>query len=107
MAANANGGEAAPIGEGAERALVWFRRDLRAEDNAALSHALRAARRVWCAFVLDRNILDPLPRADRRVELIRASLVALDESLASQGAGLSSSTATPSSRYRGSRASSA
>jgi deoxyribodipyrimidine photo-lyase len=29
---------------------------------------------VWCAFVFDRDILDPLPRADRRVEFIRDSL---------------------------------
>jgi len=27
-------------------ALVWFRRDLRTDDHAALSHALRAARAV-------------------------------------------------------------
>ena len=30
-----------------DTALVWLRRDLRADDNAALYHALRAARRVW------------------------------------------------------------
>ena len=60
-----------------DRALVWLRRDLRADDHAALYHALRAARQVWCAFVFDRAILDPrLPRrADRRVEFIRDSLV--------------------------------
>jgi deoxyribodipyrimidine photo-lyase len=62
-------------------ALVWFRRDLRADDHAALYHALRAARQVWCTFVFDRNILDPLPRADRRVEFIRACLVELDTTL--------------------------
>jgi deoxyribodipyrimidine photo-lyase len=71
-----------------ERALFWFRRDLRAEDNAGLSHALRAAQSVWCAFVFDRNILDPLPRADRRVEFIRDSLVVLDRELARLGGGL-------------------
>ncbi|MBA3591785.1 deoxyribodipyrimidine photo-lyase, partial [Methylibium sp.] len=59
-------------------ALVWLRRDLRAHDHAALNHALRAARQVWCAFVFDREILDPLPRSDRRVEFIRESLVDLD-----------------------------
>ena len=58
-----------------DRALVWLRRDLRADDHAALHHALRAARQVWCVFVFDRDILDPLPRADRRVEFIRDSLV--------------------------------
>src|SRR5512134_2722395 len=70
------------------RALVWFRRDLRADDHAALSYALRVARDVWCVFVFDRTILDPLPSADRRVEFIRASLEALDAALAQRGGGL-------------------
>jgi len=64
-----------------DRALVWLRRDLRADDHAALYHALRAARQVWCAFVFDREILDPLPRQDRRVEFIRDSLVGVDAEL--------------------------
>jgi deoxyribodipyrimidine photo-lyase len=70
-----------------DRALVWFRRDLRAEDHAALYHALKASRQVWCAFVFDRAILDTLPRADRRVEFIRDSLVDLHQQL--RGLGLS------------------
>ncbi|MGA0569942.1 cryptochrome/photolyase family protein [Variovorax sp. VNK109] len=63
------------------RGLMWFRRDLRADDNAALYHALRNCREVLCVFVLDKDILDPLPREDRRVEFIRESLVALDADL--------------------------
>ena len=77
------------------RALVWLRRDLRTEDHAALHHALRAARQVWCVFVFDRAILDLLPRADRRVEFIRDSLVGVDAELRAlaashgvEGAGL-------------------
>ncbi|MCA0240315.1 MAG: DNA photolyase family protein [Proteobacteria bacterium] len=69
-----------------DRALVWLRRDLRVDDHAALYHALRAARQVWCAFVFDRRILDPLPRADRRVEFIRDSLVGVDAELRAAGA---------------------
>lgn len=64
-----------------ERALVWLRRDLRVHDHAALAHALRSARQVWCAFVFDRAILDTLPRADRRVEFIRDALVGVDAEL--------------------------
>jgi deoxyribodipyrimidine photo-lyase len=68
-----------------DSALVWFRRDLRADDHAALYHALKGARRVFCAFVFDRDILDPLLarglHADRRVEFIHESVVALDEAL--------------------------
>ena len=48
-----------------ERALVWFRRDLRNFDHAALYHARSCARAVYTAFVFDREILHPLPRADR------------------------------------------
>jgi deoxyribodipyrimidine photo-lyase len=70
-----------PMDKALDSALVWFRRDLRSEDHAALFHALKAARQVWCAFVFDTAILDPLPRADRRVEFIRDSVQVLDEAL--------------------------
>jgi len=72
-----------------------MRRDLRVDDHAALYHALRAARQVWCVFVFDTGILDALPRADRRVEFIRDTLVGVDAELAAlaashgvEGAGL-------------------
>jgi deoxyribodipyrimidine photo-lyase len=72
--------------------LMWFRRDLRAFDNAALYHALKSCQHVHCLFVFDSAILDPLPRQDRRVEFIRESLVALDAELhavaGQAGAGL-------------------
>jgi len=71
-----------------KKALVWFRRDLRAHDHAALYHALRAAEQVWCVFVFDTDILDPLPRADRRVEFIHDSVVELDQSLQTLGGRL-------------------
>ncbi len=61
--------------------LMWFRRDLRAQDNAALYHALKNCAAVHCVFVFDKEILDSLPRADRRVEFIRESLVDLDAQL--------------------------
>jgi len=69
--------------------LVWFRRDLRIRDHAALHRALADCRRVYCAFIFDRDILDALPeRADRRVEFIRESLVSVHEWLRGQGSGL-------------------
>ena len=82
-----------------DKALVWLRRDLRVDDHAALYHALRAARQVWCAFVFDRDILEALlaqgRQQDRRVEFIRDSLVGVDAELRAlaashgiEGAGL-------------------
>jgi deoxyribodipyrimidine photo-lyase len=64
---------------------MWFRRDLRADDNAALFQALRACGGVHAAFVFDTAILDGLPRADRRVEFIRESAAALDADLRALG----------------------
>lgn len=70
-------------------ALIWFRRDLRLQDNAALSAALQAADRVHCAFVFDTDILDGLPdRADRRVAFIHGSVAALKSALEAKGGGL-------------------
>ena len=72
-----------------EKALVWFRRDLRDHDHAALSAALAEARQVYCAFVFDRDILEALPaKRDRRVHFIHESLVELDAALRAKGGGL-------------------
>lgn len=70
------------------KSLVWFRRDLRAFDHAALHHALRASGAVYCVFVFDTDILAGLPRDDRRVRFIHASLVELDAELRRLGGGL-------------------
>jgi deoxyribodipyrimidine photo-lyase len=70
-------------------ALLWFRRDLRARDHAALHAALAAHRSVHCAFVFDTEILDALPtRADRRVDFIWQSVRELQQTLAALGGGL-------------------
>jgi deoxyribodipyrimidine photo-lyase len=79
--------------------LVWFRRDLRHTDNAALYCALKHCERVWCVFVFDTTILQPLLDTwqtrhpdqqvqDRRIELILAALNELDEALRANGGGL-------------------
>ncbi|MDO8774355.1 MAG: deoxyribodipyrimidine photo-lyase [Burkholderiaceae bacterium] len=69
------------MGKQFDTGLMWFRRDLRVDDNAALYHALKSCKAVHCTFIFDREILDDLPRSDRRVEFIRESLVELDASL--------------------------
>ena len=72
-----------------ETALFWFRRDLRATDNAGLFHALKSARQVHCVFVFDREILDALTdKKDRRVEFIWESVRELETSLKKLGGGL-------------------
>ena len=71
------------------RALVWFRRDLRDFDHAALYHALRSARQVVCVFVFDREILETLADpADRRVAFIHAAVAELQQVLQARGGGL-------------------
>jgi deoxyribodipyrimidine photo-lyase len=82
-----------------DHGLVWFRRDLRTGDNAALYYALKHCRQVWCVFVFDTTILQPLidrareqdpkrmPR-DRRIDFIVASVAELDRSLRDGHGGL-------------------
>ena len=72
-----------------DKALVWFRRDLRDYDHAALYHALSAARQVYCVFVFDSEILDRLKnKADRRVEFIWLAVSELKTALQKQGGDL-------------------
>jgi deoxyribodipyrimidine photo-lyase len=72
-----------------EKALVWFRRDLRDHDHAALCAALGQARAVYCAFVFDSEILAALPSThDRRLQFIHDSLAELDAALRARGGGL-------------------
>jgi deoxyribodipyrimidine photo-lyase len=71
------------------KSLVWFRRDLRDNDNAALYHALKASSQVYCVFVFDTEILDRLSdKADRRVDFIWRSVQELRTALEAKGGGL-------------------
>lgn len=104
----ANGMDLTPA---APVAVMWFRRDLRLEDNAALHHALQWAQarggRCLALFCFDTTILDALPgqnpsheavshdavsgaalRVDSRVSFIWESVRALDEALRALGSGL-------------------
>ncbi len=71
------------------KSLVWFRRDLRDYDHAALYHALKSSRQLYCVFVFDTAILDKLTdRQDRRVEFIWESVKELKSALQSKGGDL-------------------
>ncbi|CAB3757276.1 cryptochrome/photolyase family protein [Paraburkholderia solisilvae] len=91
--------EARQLDTSYDHGLMWFRRDLRSGDNAALYYALKHCRRVWCVFIFDTTILQPLidrareqqPKAmpqDRRIDFILVSLSELDRSLRDGGGGL-------------------
>lgn len=68
--------------------LVWLRRDLRLQDHAALAAALATGRQVALVFVFDRDILDPLPARDRRVEFIHQAVTDIDTRLRAMGGAL-------------------
>jgi len=69
--------------------LVWFRRDLRNFDHAALAAAFEARRRIHCVFVFDTEILGALgTRDDRRVTFIWDSVRELQAALEAEGGGL-------------------
>ncbi|NEX64464.1 cryptochrome/photolyase family protein [Noviherbaspirillum galbum] len=71
-----------------KRSLVWFRRDLRHVDHAALHEALTSSRQVYCAFIFDKDILERLPAEDRRVEFIHGCVTELDAALRAAGGAL-------------------
>jgi len=68
--------------------VFWFRRDLRLDDNTALSEALSAGLPVLPVFVLDQNITGELPRDDSRVTFIYKTLSEIDLSLKSYGSSI-------------------
>lgn len=69
--------------------LIWFRRDLRLSDNAALFYALQSADPVIPIFIFDTDILNQLEdKTDQRVVFIHAALSELQEQLISLGASL-------------------
>jgi deoxyribodipyrimidine photo-lyase len=69
--------------------VMWFRRDLRLKDNAALYHALKQGKPVVPIFIFDTDILDQLEdKADRRVQFIHAALSEMQEQLVELGSSL-------------------
>ena len=65
-----------------EANIIWFRRDLRLIDQAALYHALKSGKPVVPIFIFDTHILDLLEnKEDRRVAFIHAALCEMQDSL--------------------------
>ena len=66
--------------------IIWFRRDLRLKDNAALYHALRSGVSVLPIFIFDTAILDQLQdRADKRVAFIHSAITEMQAELVAMG----------------------
>ncbi len=69
--------------------IMWFRRDLRLNDNAAFFYALKQGIPVLPLFIFDRNILDDLEdKDDARLTFIHAQIESLKNELKVLGSGL-------------------
>ena len=76
--------------------VMWFRRDLRLFDNAALYEALQSGFPVVPIFIFDKNILNDLEdKADRRVTFIHAALLNMQAALIKLGSSLEVYYSTP------------
>ncbi len=64
---------------------IWFRRDLRLDDNTALNAALRSGMKILPVFIFDPTILDELEKDDHRVSFIHAQLLKMNEQLKDYG----------------------
>lgn len=80
-------------------AVHWFRRDLRLEDNTALSAACASGLPVLPVFIFDRNILDELDAEDARVTFIHSVLSDIQRNLNEAGCGLQTYHATPADAW--------
>ncbi|MFZ9154423.1 MAG: deoxyribodipyrimidine photo-lyase/cryptochrome family protein [Polynucleobacter sp.] len=67
--------------------LVWFKRDLRWEDHAALAHAARRGP-VRCIYIVEPGLWQQADMALGHFGFITESLIDLDAELRKQGGGL-------------------
>ncbi len=71
-----------------KRAIFWFRRDLRVEDNTGLYHAVRESKEVLPVFILDENILEKIIRENPRIWFLADAILNLEKKLKSLGSSL-------------------
>lgn len=65
--------------------ILWFRRDLRIDDNAILANAKDE---VLPIFIFDKNILSKLPKDDKKVSFLYKSVLKLKQNLKDIGLDL-------------------
>ncbi len=81
--------------------IMWFRRDLRLSDNAALFHALKSENNIVPIFIFDKNILDRLEdKTDKRVLFIHNALSEMQQQLISTGSTLRVFYTTPIEAFK-------
>lgn len=81
--------------------IMWFRRDLRLHDNAALFGALKSGLPVVPVFIFDKIILDDLDnKKDRRVAFIHAALLFMQAELKTLGSSLEVYYSTPTLTFQ-------
>lgn len=81
--------------------IIWFRRDLRLNDHAALYYALKSGKLVVPIFIFDTNILDRLEdKNDRRIAFIHAALHEMQESLKLLGSSMEVYYGTPTMAFQ-------
>ena len=62
--------------------ILWFRRDLRLEDNHALYRALKSGYDVLPIFIYDSDITDKLKENDHRLKFISQAIKNINIELA-------------------------
>jgi deoxyribodipyrimidine photo-lyase len=78
------------------RRIIWFRRDLRVEDNSLLAQEGN----VFPLFIFDTDILEKLPPNDRRVTFIFNALLQLKANLKTHGLDLALFYGKPTDVFR-------
>src|SRR4029079_10068384 len=76
---------------------VWFRRDLRLHDHAALARAVQDGDAIAPMFVVDDRLVDNRCRSPTGCWFLRGSLEALADGLAARGAPLTVLRGDPTS----------
>ena len=70
------------------KAVFWFRRDLRLDDNTGLLRAMAENKEVVPIFIFDELIIDELPEDDPRIGFIFDRLHKIDKALKAHGSGV-------------------
>lgn len=76
-------------------AICWLRRDLRLEDNHALYEALQSGLPVLIIFIFDKQIIDNLPKFDKRLIFIYENIYKIHQKLQEYQSGIKTFCGNP------------